>query len=538
MPGTGALTRRGLLTGLGAVAASAALPGFAAARPDGRATPTLLRAADRSGLAATVTFPDGVMAGMPTLDGATLWTRVPRGPFQSAARLALVVSRHADLHAPEVVTTVDADGETDGCVHVPVSGLRPGEQYHYRFAGRDDASATGSFRTLRPADSAAPVRIGFVTCQSYTEGYYAAHRHLAEEDVDLVVGLGDYVYEASVPGVRGIDLNLYPQTLGAMRSKYSAYRSDPDLRAMHARHAFVPMWDDHEFRNNYDRVGWTLPVLSVLDTLLFFRAKRAWAWRAWFEHMPIPRMAEDPLRTYRRLRLGRHVELFTQDARQFRDDQPCGDPLVPAVCPDADTAGRSMLGAEQKAWLLAGLRESSATWKVLANANMMMGMAVSDDGARSSMDTWNGYGAERTELLSAIAAGIRDVVVVTGDEHETYAAELWDTGFAPGSASGAQENRGGTRRAAVEFVVPSISSPNTGDISGPEAADTEGRARLERNPHIRAADLAAHGYGLLTADTGGVRFRYRTVDCRDPDAPVHDGLGFQVPPGRSALEPA
>lgn len=514
---TQGLTRRGLLAALAGV-------------------PVLLVAPDRAGALTTgVSFPEGVMAGLPRTDGATLWTRVPG---DGAADLALLVSRRADLSRPEQVLAVRTQPDANGTVHANVTGLQPGEQYHYQFRGSDAASEAGRFRTLRPADSRAPVRIGFFACQAYTEGYYAAHRHLAAEDLDLVVCLGDYVYEASFPGVRGLDLNLFPQTLRAMRRKYTAYRRDPDLRAMHARHAFVPMWDDHEFRNNYHRGGWSFPIgladLAGLDRLTPHQQKMAAAWRAWFEHMPVPRVPGNPLRTYHKLRLGRTVELFTQDCRQYRDPQPCAGQLVSAPCHDADAA-RTMLGERQISWLLRGLRSSRATWKLLANAGMMTGLAVGDDGSRHSMDAWDGYGAERRRILSTVAE-VGNVVVVTGDQHESYAAELWDTGFAPGSASGAQVNPAGRRRASVEFVVTSVTSANMGDLQGVAAAVTEAARRRELNPHVRYADLSAHGYGVLEARPEQVRFAYRFVDRLDRQAPVTAGPAFRVARGRPRLE--
>ena len=161
------------------------------------------------------------MAGVPRTDGATLWTRVPRGVFEGDAELAVVVSKNRDLSSPVIVETVIAEKQWDGCVHFQAAGLAPGAEYFYQFRGKDTASPIGRFQTLRPADSNEPVRIGFFTCQGFTEGYYATHRHLAQEDLDLVVCLGDYVYEATVPGVRGIDLNLYPQILPTMRAKYT-----------------------------------------------------------------------------------------------------------------------------------------------------------------------------------------------------------------------------------------------------------------------------------------------------------------------------
>lgn len=520
-------SRRTFLAGMAALGAGVALPGVA------RGTPGLLTAADvHADLVANPAFPEGVLAGVPRGDGATLWTRVPRGLLDGDGTLALLVSRREDLSRPEIVTTVTVRQAADGAAHFQASGLRAGEEYFYQFRGQQNASEVGRFRTRRPLDSAQPVRIGFFTCQSFGEGYYAAHRHLAAEELDLVVCLGDYVYEATEPGPHGIDPFAYPQTLDHMRQKYEFYRSDKVLRDMHARHAFLPMWDDHEFRNNYDTVNWTFPAEPL------FQEKKRWAWQAWFEHMPVPRFAGDPTRTYRSMRLGRTVELFATDSRQFRDDQPCGDNELtgPKLCGEADDPGRTLLGGPQKAWLLDGLANSRARWKVLANQNMLMGMIAGDQGERAWLDTWDGYGAERTELLSTIAEQVPNTVVVTGDDHDTYAAELWNTGFAPGSTVGAQKNPIGTKRASVEFVVPSVSSTNTGDGADEDGAEQEERNRLGHNAHLKLIDMVQHGYGVLEVDQREARFAFREVDKTDPDAGVRTSYTLTVPSGNPVIE--
>lgn len=526
---TGTATRRAVLAGLAATGIGLALPRTSAA------TPALLTAADRAGLDPSPVFPEGVLAGVPRTDGATLWTRVPRSSTDSNATLALLVSRDPAFTRPEIVTTVEARAAANGAAHFNAVGLRAGEQYFYQFRGRDTASPIGRFQTLRPADSTQPVRIGFFTCQGLSDGYYAAHRHLAAEDLDLVVCLGDYVYEAHDPeGVRPTNqLNNYPQTLEGFRAKYTEYRQDELLREMHQRHAFLPMWDDHEFRNNYDTKDWTMPAEPL------FEQKKAWAWQAWFEHMPVPRFNGDPTRTYRSMRLGSTAQFFATDTRQYRDDQPCGDNFGglagAAVCTDADNPNRTMLGSTQKSWLLDGLRKSSARWKLLANQNMLMGMVVGDQGERAWLDTWDGYGAERTELLTA-ASRVENFLVITGDDHDTYGGELWNTGFAPGTTSGAQVNPAGTRRAGVEFVVPSVTSTNTGDASGAEAARAEERSRLGHNPHLKLADMVGHGYGALELGSTAARFEVRVVDKLNPDAGVTTQYTRTVQAGTASIQ--
>ncbi|MBP1160117.1 MULTISPECIES: alkaline phosphatase [Rhodococcus] len=556
------VSRRAFLAGLSVLGGATLLPAAA------NATPVLRQAPDAgAGLIRNPEFGNGVMAGVPRTDGATLWTRVgaaggtgsletgslgggsvggsaggSAGSSGAGGELALVVSRREDLSSPVLAERVQVREDADGTVHFDVNGLAPGETYYYQFRGNGGESPVGRFRTLRPADSNEPVRIGWFTCQGFEEGYYAAHRHLAEEDLDFVVCLGDYVYEFTKPGVRGVTTNPFPQTIDAMRDKYRQYRTDANLRQMHSQHAFIPIWDDHEFRNNYSKDGWTFPVISPIEGAVGFQQKKQWAWQSWFEHMPVPRFANDPTRTYRSLRVGKTVELFAPDTRQYRDRQACGDSLDHIVCAEADAAGRTMLGSTQKQWLLDGMTRSDARWKVVANANMMMGMVVADNGTRAYMDTWDGYGAERAEILSTAAQSVDNLVLVTGDDHDGWAGELWDTGFAPGTPSGAQANAPGTRRAGVEFVVPSVTSANTADGGYTSSSDNTGGARAEevnrrdKNPHVKHADMVSHGYGVLEVDASEARFQFRTVDKLNPNSGVETTKALRTPAGQSVIE--
>ncbi|WP_069162653.1 alkaline phosphatase D family protein [Nocardia altamirensis] len=531
---TSSVPRRSFFAGLAVAGGMLALPA------SGFAAPILRQAPDGAAdLIGNPLFGTGVMAGVPRTDGATLWTRVSGGSAGSAGKLAVVVSRRDDLSSPELTET--ATTGADGTVHFEAAGLRPGEQYFYQFRGRGTESAVGRFKTLRPADSNEPVKIGWFACQAFEEGYYAAHRHLAAEDLDLVICLGDYIYEFTKPGVRGVEVNAYPQLLEQMREKYRKYRSDTDLQLMHSRHAFVPMWDDHEYRNNYWKEGWTGFGADKVEGAVGFEQKKQWAWQAWFEHMPVPRFPGAPNRTHRSLRLGKTVELWVQDDRQYRDAQPCGD--ASGVCSAADAGGRSMLGDNQTRWLLDGMSGSDATWKVMGNAVMMMGMVTGDDGRRAFMDSWDGYGAERTHILSTAAAQIKNMVLVTGDDHNGYAGELWDTGFAPGTVTGTQVNPPGTTRAAVEYLVPSVTSTNAGDggylptdAGDPVvAAHNEEAARHARNPHAKYINMVDHGYGVLEVASNEARFHFRSVDKLDPNAGVTT-RSFRTPSGQSIIE--
>jgi len=235
-------------------------------------------------------------------------------------------------------------------------GLRPGEQYFYRFATRGADSPVGRFVTARPRDSREPVRIGFFSCQDYQAGFYTAHAGLAQEpDLDLIVSLGDYIYERTFfdgPDVRrdatGANGDAEVQTLPEYRAKYQLYRSDPNLQAMHAAAPFMAVMDDHEVEDNWAA---DQPGEATLDPRVGFLDRRRNAFLAYREWMPFGRVdCPEPNRFYRHLRLGANAELFLLDTRQYRDDQPCGDRFF-VPCAESTQPGRTMLGERQKAWL-------------------------------------------------------------------------------------------------------------------------------------------------------------------------------------------
>ncbi|MEJ7891903.1 MAG: alkaline phosphatase D family protein [Solirubrobacteraceae bacterium] len=510
-------TRREALSAAGAGAAglvlSGAVPGWARKRPL---------------LARGGTFAQGVAAGLPRRSGATLWSRLEDVEGPALVRLEVaedrgfrrVVDRRVQSTAPGRDWTLKAQ----------VTGLDPDREYFYRFETRDAESAVGRLRTLPARGSQRPLRIGFWTCQAFTQGYWGSHVGLAaEDDLDLVVCLGDYVYESG--GTSALPGRNDPtgdggtaSTLDQYRAKYRLYRTDAALRDLHAAHPHVYLWDDHEVVNNYWREGQAGQRVEGL------RERRAAAYRAWFEHQPVPRIGEPgATRIYRSLRLGATGELFLLDGRQYRDAQPCADANL-APCPAAADPGRTLLGAEQKAWLQAGLRRSRAAWKVIANPVMLMALDTPAPGFSKFVDTWDGYTAERAELVSSWTRdALRDLLVMTGDDHDGYAGLVRPDGRSAGAP------------AAAEFVVPSTSSDNTAELAGGSdaaAAVAEANAR-QANPHLALVDQRRHGYAVLTLTGSEARISYRHVASRqDPRSPVSTSYGFRVPRGAAALEPA
>jgi alkaline phosphatase D len=484
--------------------------------PAARAVPVLRRPELRGGR-----FLHGVASGLPSTSGTTLWTRVSE--VERSGRLTLEVARDADFARVVQRRPVAAVSWRDFTARATVGGLPPGEQFFFRFATRDGSSPVGRFRTLRPADSREPVRIGFFSCQKWTTGFYPAHAALAaEEDLDLVVSLGDYIYETGGRGVRpdttGANRDGNVQTLGEYRQKYALHRSDPDLQAMHAAHPFAATWDDHELENDYH--GASSPARP---RRISYEERKRQAYLAFFEWMPRFRLPAEPSRVYGSIPLGGLAELLLVDTRQHRDPPPCGGVTAqPCLEPDP---GRTFLGAAQKAWLKERLAASPAAWKLLGNQTMMMGLEAPPK-TRLNPDQWDGYPREREELLRHLLdRGIRDVAVLTGDIHAFFAGEVHPTGSGPESSA-----------AATEFVGGSISSGGFEEEVGPALPAFTAGIRAN-NPHIKDVELSRRGFGVVEARPDELLVTFKGVDTVARRGVPASVLGrYRVPRGQARVE--
>ncbi|MCP9489934.1 MAG: alkaline phosphatase D family protein [Solirubrobacteraceae bacterium MAG38_C4-C5] len=491
---------------------------------------------------ATGGFPHGVACGQATCTGITLWALVgdlEQRSQQPRSRVRLEVARDRDFANVVIARDALVEPMRNGTVHVRLSGgpLMPGEEFFYRFETADTPSLVGRFRTSRPADSCEPVRIGFFSCQDYEQGFYTAHRDMAAQDLDLVVCLGDYLYEeatdeealgrAHVPDTELASLSDY-------RTRYDQYQTDSDLIAMRAAHPLMAIWDDHELDDNYsfERAGDDNPRVGDID----FSERRDNAYQAFFEHMPRIRNSSVPDRIHGSLSLGGNAELFLLDTRQFRDDQPCGDQFGTTNCLEGiDDPGRTMLGAQQKQWLKDGLAASRATWKVVANQVMFMSLDFPAGNALNP-DQWDGYSAEREELMRFLLdREIQDVTVLTGDIHIFFAGQI--------TPSGAEPDTTGLGSAATEFVGGSISSRGIADSA---SRTPEDRALLgdlfdsgvrTNNPHIVYSNQDVKGYGILEARQDELLVEYRGVqDARVPNSEVSTLQRFRVARGTPRVE--
>lgn len=473
-------------------------------------------------------FQLGVASGDPAPEGFVLWTRLVPKPLEGGGMAAEPVEVSWQVADDEALTRVVREGKTVATsdwahsVHVEVDGLRPDRWYFYRFQAGNEVSPIGRARTT-PAPEAMPpeLKFAFASCQHFETGYYTAYEHMLRDDLDLVVHLGDYIYEG--PGRENqVRKHLGPEitTLEHYRTRHAQYKTDAALQAMHAAAPWLVTWDDHEVDNNYaNDISEEAGVTP--ETLL---ERRARAYQAYYEHMPL-RIASLPqgpnMQLYRRVPYGRLAEFFVLDTRQFRTDQPCGDGNKPQ-CEAALGEQGTILGEGQRNWLCQGLTGTPSTWKVLAQQVMFARVdRKRGKDVAYSMDQWPGYEADRRRLLRHLhEAKIANSVVLTGDIHSNWANELI-----------ADFDDLGSKPLAAEFVGTSISSGGDG------ANDPRGLAELyAENPFVKFHNTE-RGYVRCRVAPGVWRSDYQTVEyVSRPGGPVNTRASFVLESGDAALK--
>lgn len=434
-------------------------------------------------------FTLGVASGDPTSDAVVIWSRLDRevlienGSHEAVLEVAYEIARDRDFNTVVRTGAIASTPQLGHSVHTDVRGLDSDQVYYYRWHVGNTTSAVG--RTKTAADAATDnqqFEFAFASCQQYEHGFFSAYQHMAEEELDLIVHLGDYIYERSW-GENLVRAHEGPEiiTLDNYRARYNTYKSDIDLQAAHASAPWAVTWDDHEVDNNY-----AADIGEDDQTPEQLLIRRAAAYQAFYEFMPIrlPVGRQGPnMPIHRRLRFGNLMEMNVLDTRQYRSDQACGDGRKPS-CAEHQDSSRTLLGQAQKDWLHAGLATTDATWNVLAQQIMMASLRSRGDNGEElwPMDIWDGYPYERQEILQAMKSlNTPNPVVLTGDIHSNWAADLKLDFDAPGSET-----------IGSEFVGTSITS-------GGDGADmTEyGEALLSNNPHVKFYN-AQRGYVKAT----------------------------------------
>lgn len=444
--------------------------------------------------AASAVFPHGVASGDPLADRVILWTRVT--PADGGASMPVVdvrwrIARDPALAQAVAQGTVRTTGERDFTVKVDAGGLRPGRPYYYAFETGGERSPVGRTRTL-PAGAVDRVRLASVCCSNYPAGFFNVYRCLANrEDLDAIVHVGDYIYEFE-NGVYGDGSGLLriPEprreavTLSDYRIRYATYRTDPDLQEAHRRHPFIVVWDDHELANDAWAGGAVNhnPDQGEGD----WATRKAAAYRAYLEWMPIRESPGPGFRLYRSFRFGTLADLVMLDTRALRDRQVPTTDLEALVDPK-----RAVLGATQEAWLFNQLRSSqraATLWRVLGQ-QIMFSRVVPPGRPVLTSDTWEGYQAPRDRILDFLAAErVQDVVILSGDLHSSWAFDV------PRNPWNGYRGATGEGSLAVELLAPAISSPPLFTDPALRERSVLLRALL---PHLKFLEGESRGYILI-----------------------------------------
>ena len=486
-------------------------------------------------------FQHGVASGDPVSNGAVIWTRVtpnadalPGSGLGGPVEVAWQVARDPKFARIVKDGVARSTSKTDHTVKVDVKGLDPSSTYHYRFKALDDISDRGRLRTApaRGADVAS-LRFGLASCANWEGGFFTPYGFMAErDDLDFVLHMGDYLYEYG-PGGYGPGGELgrvhTPDheivSLADYRIRHAQYKTDPHLQALHASAPFITAWDDHEVTNDTWREG----AENHQEEEGNFMARRNRAYRAYFEWMPIrlPAPRKDPTRIYRYGDFGQMADLHVLDTRQYRDRQPADQ-----FDQSKDDPARTITGEAQMEWLKGGLSEAGARWRLIGNQLMITPWETGEN-VPFNVDAWDGYTADRQELLDHIAGNeISNVVFFTGDIHTSWANEV------PIDAT----TYPATPPAAVELVGPSVTSDNADEITGSPPRSTS--IALERgiqadNPHVKYVELDSHGYTVVEATRERLQMDWYFVSSRtDPGATQIFAAAWQVPDGTPTVTPA
>jgi alkaline phosphatase D len=461
--------------------------------------------AEDAPIADQAAFPDGLVIA-PEPGGAHLVAMVQG--LRGVPRLLVEVAAGVEPVASALVEVPALPADVPLHLRLPLD-VAPSTRLQVRLRARRGETA-GWFRTLPAPDDARPARVALFSCQGWQAGYFAAHRGMAAEELDLVVSLGDYIYELTddtgppdrVDAI-GVNRDGFAETLDEYRQKYRLYRSDPDLRAMHAAHGFVGVWDSHELADDgAEHLDGKVPRVPLAERNANGRA-------AFWDFMPMdPGPADRPL--YRSLRVGANLEIFLLDLHTHAE-------------PPGATA--SYLGAAQRDWLFAGLASSPARWKLIASSTVMMGLDLSA-GMPLNLRQWDGYPGERRALVEH-ARGVGGVVAVSGDLHTFLAAPVTTTGRQDGEAG------------LVEVCAGAISSQGLFDLAPHQTEAARGLEALARqvNPHLTFIDVLARGYAVVEAGADELRVTLRSPEnVHQRGSPVRDLARFRVAAGATALE--
>lgn len=472
-------------------------------------------------------FTLGVASGDPLADGFVIWTRLAPQPLEGGgmpdAPVEVDWEVAADAQFRKIVAAGVAIAEPAWAhsVHVEIEGLAANRWYWYRFRAGAVQSPVGRTRTAPVAASTLDsLRFAFASCQHFEQGYFTAYRHMLTQQPELILHLGDYIYESSWgDSVRRHEAGE-PHTLAEYRNRHARYKLDTDLQAAHAACPWLLTWDDHEVENDYS--GTHNPHRDPQEVFLL---RRAAAYQAYWEHQPLRLYARPQgpdMLLYQRSHFGDLVSIHMLDNRQYRSAQACptkekdGGHLLTTPCAELNDSRRSMLGPQQENWLRDGLSRSGARWNLIAQSMLMAPLdQLAGPGTGVWTDGWDGYPAGRARILAQLEQQkIANPVVIGGDIHSYWATELTaDGGKAP---------------VATEFVGTSITSAGV-------PYETFARF-LPENPHIKYFESRERGYVMAHLQRDRLDVDFNIVnDVRDPHSGGRKLAGFTVESGQARV---
>ncbi len=499
-------------------------------------------------------FLHGIASGDPLVDRVIIWTRLTpeeEGPVNVSWQVSADEQFNDIVASGDGVTTAD----TDYTVKVDVEGLRAGSQYYYRFLSGERTSPTGRTRTL-PAGAVSEASFAVVSCSNYPAGFFNVYREVANQELDAVLHLGDYLYEYDADGFASSRAEEFGRVvqppnellvIGDYRTRYAQYRSDLNLQAAHAAHPFIVVWDDHEVANDTWREGAENHDPATEGD---FTARKLAAIQAWYEWLPVrpPSNVEEII--YRRFQFGDLLDLLMLDTRivgrdkqlsyvNFATDGVIDVPQARAAFGDGN---RTLLGADQLQWLRENLMQSSAQWQVIgqqvlfgryqlpapimealdpslaATGSLAKGVdavlasvaaknklpadrtaeeqALLDSAIPYNLDAWDGYEYERDRLLEYAASLDAKLVVLAGDTHNAWSSQLT-------TPSGAI--------VGVEFGCAGVSSTGLESVLGEDNANLFSPLVVSLVDDLKQSNLALRGYLHLRVTPESVEASHRFV---------------------------
>ena len=466
-------------------------------------------------------FALGVASGEPSMDGFVLWTRLVGGNLALLDEPELPVGWEVaeDEGFRRIVNRGGAMAirGLGHSVHAEIAGLRPGRPYWFRFHAGKAVSPVG--RTLTVPERPERLKLALTSCQHWENGYFGAYRDMIAGEPNLIVHAGDYIYESPTRGkaVRPFGADV-PIDLAGYRARHALYKSDADLRAAHAAAPWLVTWDDHEVQNDY------AGLIPADDTPPEeFGRRRAAAYQAYFEHMPLrpsAMLGESGMQMYRRLAWGDLATFHVLDDRQYRSDQACSVPgqlggRRVTDCPEADAEDRTLLGAIQERWLDEGLAADKARWTMLAQQTGFSRLDLQPGpGEMISTEGWDGYGAARRRLTASLRRSApRNPVFLGGDLHSFWACDVK-----------ADFNDPASPVLASEFVTSALAGGSL-----PPGLYAPG----EEHAHVRFSDTTQQGYVRITLGRDRIETDMRMIeDQTDPASRSRSLKQFVVEDGR------